>query len=428
MNPEQEIRRRIQAAGPVTFAEFMETALYWPGGGYYSYPSGAEPFGAWGDYYTSPMAHPVFGALLALQLYQCWRLLDCPAPFHVVELGAGNGQLCRDILSAASGLPGGFARCLRYLGIDRRNTIPRTALNTVPNPSPNTVPDHGQNLPGAGRITSAGVPLRNLRGCVLSNELLDAFPVHQVRQERGRLWEVYITLEQGNAQQGSGEFETRPLVETLAEPSSPALAARLAELGIQLAEGQTAEINLGLDAWAGEVAAALSAGFVLTIDYGRPAAELYDRARRPRGTLTTFYRHVQTDAPLRRIGRQDLTAQVDFSSVVNAGRRVGLLPLAFTTQRQFLHNLGLDRFRRRLAGASLPQRQAGANRAGLLALVRSGGLGDFKVLAQGINVGQPALWGFEPAPAADELAGSLPAPWLTDRHLSLPSGWPTQAG
>lgn len=423
MNPEQEIRRRIQASGPVTFAEFMETALYWPSGGYYSYPSGAEPFGASGDYYTSPMAHPVFGALLALQLYQCWRLLDCPDTFHVVELGAGNGLLCRDILSAASGLPGGFARCLRYLCIDRRSSLLNTALNTIPN----TVPDHGQNLPGAGRITAAGVPLRNLRGCVLSNELLDAFPVHQVRQERGRLWEVYITLEAGNGQQRSGGFETRPLTETLAEPSSPALAARLAELGIRLAEGQTAEINLGLDAWAGEVAAALSAGLVLTIDYGRPAAELYDGERRPRGTLTAFYRHVQTDAPLRRIGRQDLTAQVDFSSVANAGRRVDLLPLGFTTQRQFLHNLGLDRFRRRLAGASLPQRQAEANRAGLLALARSGGLGDFKVLAQGKNVGRSALWGFEPGPAT-ELAGSLPVPLLTDRHLSLPSGWPAPAG
>ena len=254
----------------------------------------------------------------------------------------------------------------------------------------------------AHRITTDRLPLRNLRGCILSNELLDAFPVHQVRQEQGELREVYIALADppsspsGRGAGGAGH----PLSETLAEPSTPALAARLEEVGITLAEGQTAEINLDLDAWAASVADSLSAGFVLTIDYGQPAAELYSAELRPRGTLVTYYRHVQTDAPLRNIGRQDITAQVDFTSAVNAGRRAGLTPLGYTTQQRFLRNLGLDHFRRRLASrsASAPPelvagRQAEANRAGLLALTRPGGLGDFKVLVQGQERGPAKVVG-----------------------------------
>lgn len=400
MSPETEIRRRIRETGPIPFAEFMELALYWPAGGYYAGRSAAAaPFGPAGDYYTSPLAHPVFGALLAIQLYQGWQLLNCPNPFVVVELGAGNGLLSRDIIAAAAHLPNGFANCLRYLCIDRYNPAgPAHKTDTAA---------------GIARITAAGLPLRGLRGVILSNELLDAFPVHQVKMEGGQLREVYIAIDASGA-----------LTETLAAPSTPALAARLEELNIHLAEGQTAEINLQLDDWAGEIAAALDTGFVLTIDYGRPAAELYDYQRRPRGTLTAYYRHTQTDAPLRNIGRQDLTAQVDFTAVVNAGRRAGLTPLNLATQGPFLRNLGLDSFRRRLAAIPLSRRDLAANRAGLAALANPGGMGAFKVLAQGKGIGQPDLWGFAPAAVAAEMAARMPVPLLTDRHIALPSGWP----
>lgn len=399
MSPETEIRRRIRATGPIPFAEFMELALYWPAGGYYSgRPAAAAPFGPAGDYYTSPLAHPVFGALLAIQLYQGWQLIGCPHPFIVAELGAGNGLLRRDIIAAAVHLPNGFANCLRYLCIDRCHAADSADESDTAGPA---------------RITAAGLPLRGLRGVILSNELLDALPVHQVKMEGGQLREVYIAIDDSGA-----------LTETLAAPSTPALAARLEELNIRLAEGQTAEVNLQLDDWAGEVAAALAAGFVLTIDYGRPAAELYDYQRRPRGTLTAYYRHTQTDAPLRNIGRQDLTAQVDFTSVVNAGRRAGLTPLNFTTQGPFLRNLGLDSFRRRLAAMPLSRRDLAANQAGLAALAHPGGMGAFKVLAQGKGISQPDLWGFAPAAAAGEIAANLSVPLLTDRHIALPAGWP----
>ena len=393
MSAEAEICRRIQARGAITFAEFMELALFWPDGGYYV---GSERIGSSGDFYTSPLAHPAFGALLAVQLFQMWQIMGQPSPFTVVELGAGNGLLCRDLMSYSVELPDAFSQSLRYLCLDRR-AFPGVERTPV---TPSLL---------IARIAATGVPLRGIHGCFLSNEFLDAFPVHQVTVREGRLLEVYVTQ------------RSEELVETLAKPSTPGLAARLAGLGVALAEGQIAEINLGLEAWAREVSAALEEGFVLTIDYGQAAADLYS-TQRHRGTLTSFYRHTQTDAPLRQIGRQDITAQVDFTSVVNAGCVVGLEPLGFTRQREFLFNLGLGQLQQRLSSVELSHRQLQANRAGMLDLARPQGLGDFKVLAQVKNVRPAPLSGFEPSAEAASLASGLPVPLLTAQHLSLLEG------
>ena len=368
---------------------------------------GPEPIGASGDYYTSPLAHPAFGALLAQQLFQMWQLLSCPAKFTVVETGAGNGLLCRDVVAHSGHLPPEFRRSLLYICLDRR-----------PAAGAEKGVAETDGVPLVARAAASGLPLQAFVGCILSNEFLDSFPVHQVTVRLGGLREVYVGLR--------GE----KLVEIIEEPSTPDLADRLEALGVELAEGQIAEINLGLDRWAEQAAAALDQGFVLTIDYGHRAEELYSPERRHRGTLTTFYRHTQTDAPFRHIGRQDITSHVDFSSVAAGGRRQGLEVLGFSTQGQFLSSLGLDHFRRRLASLGMPDSIVQANRAGMLDLARPGGLGDFKVLAQGKRVGQPALWGFGPAgqPAwglakgAAELAKQLPVPLLTQQHLSVLAG------
>ena len=370
--------------------------MFWPHGGYYL---SGEPIGRSGDFYTSPQVHPVFGALLAIQLFQMWELLDRPEPFTVVELGAGNGLLCRDVLACSADLPDRFARSLRYVCLDRR------AMPGVEAALPN-------NRPSAmvSRVAGSGIPFQQVVGCFLSNELLDSFPVHQVTMCREGLREVYVIRE-------GDKLET-----SLGELSTPALAARLQGLEINLTEGQTAEICLGLDTWAGDLAASLEAGFILTVDYGQEAVELYSPERRHRGTLTTFYRHTQLDAPLRHIGHQDITAQVDFSSVVDAGRRNGLEPLGIVTQRLFLRHLGLGCMQQRLARLNLPQHAAQANRAGMLDLARPGGLGDFKVLVQAKGVSRAGLWGFRPSIEASTLADQVPVPLLTPQHLSLLEG------
>ena len=177
-SPESEIRRRVAESGKITFAEFMRIALYHPTGGYYS---SVSPFGAEGDYYTSPAAHPAFGALLALELRRMWQLLGRPSPFYVIEAGAGSGLLARDVTGYALRLAGGFAEALRYLALDR-----------IPPPT-----GSGRAPGGYQRVLSNGVPLAGIVGCVLSNELFDAFPVHRFEVHERSIKEVYVGAKNG---------------------------------------------------------------------------------------------------------------------------------------------------------------------------------------------------------------------------------------
>lgn len=393
LGAEQEIRWRISRQGRITFAEFMELALYWPEGGYYSNP---ENIGPHGDFYTAPSAHPAFGALLCLQIYQMWLCCGRPPTFWVVELGAGTGSLCHDLLAYADHLPDEFAGSLRYLCLDRH-------------PYPGSEAGLPGTLKAVDRITCHGVPLSGVVGCVVSNELVDAFPVHRVTVQGGALKEVYVTLVEGR------------LVEVLDSPSTPDLQLRFDSLGIALEEGASGEINLALESWIHQIASALDRGFVITIDYGGSAEQIYSRERR-RGTLTSYYRHTQTDDPYDRIGRQDITAQVDFSSLMHLGTGLGLGTEAFTTQRDFLNSLGLPRFMGKLRSAGLGQIEVDRNRMAMLDLVRPDGMGEFKVLVQGKKAGQPGLWGLEPDRELESLVDSLPVPLLTPGHMPLLEG------
>ena len=391
MNAEAEIRRRIAARGAIHFGEFMEVALYWPRGGYYA---SAGRVGAAGDYFTSPLAHPAFGALIAVQLFQMWRILGRPGVFTVLEPGAGDGLLCRDVLACAGRISRDFRDSLRYVCIDIRAAA-----------------GYERGLDGAHRIVSSILPFRGAVGCILSNELLDAFPVRQVVMEPDGLREVYVSQ--------AGDM----LIAFTAPTFDIGPVARLMDLDLILAEGQTAEMNLALSVWTDMAAKALERGFVLTIDYGRSARELYSPEERLRGTLTTFYRHVQTDDPLQRIGQQDITAQVDFTSVVRLGERAGLDFLDITDQRTFLGNLGLADMLERLQHQVPDRTEYAANRRGMLELAGPDGLGNFKVLAQGKNVGTPSLWGFEPSTEAVELVANLPPPVLTEPRLDFRRGF-----
>ena len=420
---ERIIRRRIARHGPITFADFMATALYGPGG-YYTRPIASV------DYYTSPRIHPAFGALLAVQLFHLWILLDRPGPFVVFEPGGGDGLLCRDILAAASHLPDSFGEAIDYTIID---------------PCPTSGWESG--FPNASRVASDFLSLDTSSipssvHCVLSNELLDALPVHHVRMAGDHLHELYVAIESDVADGYEGAF-----VELPGAVSTPELERRFSDLGITLAEGQTAEVCLLLDTCAEAIASMVDCGFVLTIDYGRAAADLYNPTLRPRGTLVTYRAHRQTDAPLHDVGRQDITAQVDFTSVQRASESAGLTTIGNLPQGWFLQRLGLQTIRRNApppdAGGSgwitLPVGPSGlptdtlpefageqpddgfAWRANLTHLAQPGGLGDFRVLLQSKAVaperaaalswldGEPAGHGY----TTSSLAAMIPPDALT---------------
>ena len=394
MDLDTEIHRRIRERGKIPFAEFMELALYWPEGGYYT---GPDNIGAGGDFYTSPGAHPVFASLLYLQMFQMWTILDRPRTFWIVEMGAGNGLLCHDLISYSEHFPIEFRDSLRYVCLERRIT---TGLEA------DLSPDSRSRVE---RLAASGIPLTGIEGCFLSNELVDSFPVHRVTIREGELNEVYLTNDDGD------------LVEILGPPSVPALRERLDSLGLVLPEGYSAEINLEIDPWLRQVSGAMRRGFLLTIDYGYQASELYS-AERHRGTLTCYYKHTQTDQPYQRLGKQDITSYVDFTSLTENGKRYALESVGFSTQREFLRNLGIQRSIAQLRSAGLNQREADANRMGMLDLFRQGGIGEFGVLCQGKGVGTPELWGFTASEAIETELGELPLPLLKSHHMPLLQG------
>lgn len=377
---EREIRSRIAQHAAITFAEFMELALYHPEG-YYSADS---PIGARGDYFTSPVLHPVFGALVVVQLRVMWDTLGRPSPFWVVEPGARDGRLASDILSFTDTHMDEFARALRYVETDRV-----ASLET-----------HDRSR--ASRLRASGIPLSGIVGCILSNELFDAFPVHRFRIADGQVQEMYVSVG------ANGDFR-----EEFGPPSTARIAERLSTLPRKLPDGFRGEVNLGLADWMNDAAAALDSGYVLTIDYGYEADELYSDAR-ARGTFQTYYKHVDGSSPFHRVGRQDMTAHVDFSALIAEGLNAGLRPVFLTTQAEFLKSLGFDTMLASLRESNLAHPAKTANLRAMTELTKPDGLGKFGVLAQEKNSGITRSSDLLPSPGY--IAG-LRTPLMTTNHL-----------
>lgn len=364
------LREEIAREGPITFARFMAVALYDPAGGYYGAPT-PRP-GPAGDFLTAPEAHPIFGWTLARAIEEAWAGLGRPEPFTLLEHGAGAGTLALAILDGLRRSGGPLLAHLRY--------EPAELVE-------------GRRAELIGRLADAGLGSvlaepadAPITGLVLTNELLDALPVHRVTMVGGALREIRVGWEEDAADPpGAGRF-----VDVPGDPSTPALAARLAAEGIALVEGQRAEICLELDAWMAGVAARLERGYVLVIDYGHEASELYGPARRG-GTLRTYLRHMVGADPYAHVGRQDLTAHVDLTALRLAAERHGLRQLGSTTQAHFLLGSGLEAL---LAGVQADPATTLADytvlRSVVMRLLDPAATGGFRVVLLGRGVPEDA--------------------------------------
>ncbi len=352
------IRDEILARGPMTFARYMELALYDPGHGYYRGEQ-ARP-GREGDFLTAPEIHPVFGHALARSVAQMWDLLGRPDPFTIREYGAGSGALALALLTGlrADGSP--LADAIRYqpVEIGERRLVELSehlaaagfgsALDPASAPLVGGAVGDGPPAgapPAGGAIAGgevAGVQLAGgtiAAGCLIANEFLDALPVHRVQVRDGELREVYVGWRpEGGPSPAPGVAGA--FVELAGPPSTPALGERLAREGVELVEGQRAEVCLALDTWVAGASSSLLRGYGLVIDYGHPAAELYGPKRRE-GTLRTYARQTVAADPYVRVGRQDITAHVDVTALADAARRAGFEVLGITTQSEFLVGAGL---------------------------------------------------------------------------------------
>ena len=380
---QREIRDLIEKNGRITFARFMQACLYSPVGGFYSSRDARinTHFG------TSPTSHPSFGALIARQLEQMWSLLGEPPVFHVIEVGSGDGALARSVMDACCGMTPRFARAVYYVAADYEPGLlqsPGNAFHWKSERGDGIYPGGVGAIAGIQRVKTEGLQaFRNVVGCILCNELIDNFPVHRFAIQGGKVNEVFVTLEGTN------------LTEVLGEPSSPRIQKRLASLGLPLAEGYRGEVCLAIEDWTSQISKVLGRGFVLTIDYGELAADLYS-PKNAKGTMVCHHRHVVSGDPYQHIGQQDITSQVDFTSLMQLGDRYGLFTEGFTPQRQFLNNLGFSQFLGALQEQGLSAARNELSRVAMMTLVDPDEYGNFKVLAQarGIGLGNKLL-GFE---------------------------------
>lgn len=315
----EQLRERIKLGGPLTFCDWMKAALYDSDAGYYC-RADRNRWGREGDYRTSPERSSLFGATMARYIVRLYEESGKPPSLDIIECGAGDGRFAAALLET---LQSDFPHVY---------SITRYVIDEL---SP-----HSQSLaqkrltPFADRVLLQSLDsIQTDFGVVFSNELLDAFPVHRVKLEAGRLREFFVDIA------ADGEFEW-----TLGAPSTERLSDYFASCGVELGEGQIAEVNLEIEPWLQRVASTLRAGYVITVDYGAEVSELFPAsAVDPRyfGTLRSFQRHQIMDNVLSNPGEQDLTSTVNWSFVRATGEQLGLKVTALERQDKFLLANGL---------------------------------------------------------------------------------------
>jgi SAM-dependent MidA family methyltransferase len=339
----------------ITFAQYMDMVLYHPEFGYYS--TQAAKLGKKGDFFTSVHLGADFGEMLAVQFVQMWKILGQPKSFTLVEMGAGQGFLARDVLKYIQQNYLDFFTNLNYIIVEKSPVLRQLQQQ------------HLQEF-SISWCNLEDIKSDSITGCFFSNELVDAFPVHQFVIKNRQLQEIYITT---------------PGEEVVDEPSTAKLREYFDFVGVDITqdiypEGYRSEVNLAALDWLTLVAKCLQRGYVLTIDYGYTANRYYN-PRRGDGTLQCYYQHHRHNNPYINIGQQDITTHVNFTALEEWGLRCDLNKLGFTQQGLFLMALGLGE---RIAALSQQKSIAQLlhRRDTLHQLIDPMGVGGFGVLAQ----------------------------------------------
>ena len=363
------IAARITEQGRITFADFMDACLYEPGLGYYTSPG--RKVGAEGDFYTSITVHAAFGRVIAREIAQMWRSMESPDRFTLVECGAGNGRLACDIMDFLAQREPEMYSGLRIVLVEQEPSLESAQREMLA--------AHMARLAWCSPDEFASGSF-TFSGCLYSNELIDALPVHRVVMTSSGLKEVYVTRK-------DGEF-----VEEAGELSAPGIAAYLKRIAVELHPGQQAEVNLNAPEWLASASRALNRGFILTIDYGYLAAELYT-PRRKLGTILCYYRHQIEENPYLRLGLQDITTHVDFTTLMKCGEQLGLQNDWFGEQYRFLLSAGIVEEIEEIERSAISDEEKLRLRLTLKKLILpDGGMGEtFKVLIQSRGITAPKL-------------------------------------
>jgi SAM-dependent MidA family methyltransferase len=315
-----------------------------------------------------------------------WKILDRPKTFTILEFGSGQGLLSKDILTFIESNYPAFAKQVRYVLIDR--------IKPFSKPQPKN----------AEWVLANKSPFKGVTGCIISNELLDSFPVHRFKIQNNKIYEILVNTSPNGFTEIAREIDSTPLLDYLKDISAH-----------NLPDGFQGEIGLESSVWLNSAIASLDRGFILTVDYGATKEDLYS-SQNLSGSLRCFYNHTVTGNPYQRIGKQDITSNVNFSALMDIGEVKGLSTLGITTQREFLSNLGMGNFLTALSQTqlsnnpqlfpALSQKEYLANRMAALQLMDPQGLGAFKVLIQSKRVKSPQLSGIHPKNNAPTITDS----------------------
>ena len=293
--------------GWISFARYMELALYAPKLGYYT--AGSQKFGEAGDFITSPELSALFGRTLARQVTE---ILKGSSP-HILELGAGSGKLACDMLEEMDKL-GNLPDSYSILEVSADLSARQQVMIQ-------------QCLPHLfNRVHWLEALPENFSGAIVANEVLDALPVHRVHWQGSKLGELGVALN-----------ETKFIWQERAISDHALLQAATQ---VEVSGDYVSEICLAARGLVNSLACSLTQGAMLFIDYGFGSREFY-HPQRAQGTLMCHYRHRAHDDPFYLPGLQDITAHVNFTDIAECGIDAGLEVLGYTNQAFFLINNGI---------------------------------------------------------------------------------------
>ncbi|MGI0482837.1 class I SAM-dependent methyltransferase [Geminocystis sp. CENA526] len=352
----------------ITFAQYMDLCLFDRNYGYYN--SEKTIIGKEGDFYTSASLSSDLGELLAVQLYQFWEILEKPTNFKIVEMGAGNGTLAKNILTFIINNYPYLIPNVEYIIIEKSDILKQKQQDLLREKFTNIIPITWTDLDS--------IADNCLMGCVFSNELIDAMPVHLIRFSDNKLEEIYLT-EKDNI-----------LVINYDSLSQKKIREYFNIIGIKFTsniypENYQTEVNLQAIDWLKQISDKLEKGYLLSIDYGYTADKYY-HPQRSEGTLKCYYQHRHHNNPYVNIGHQDITSHVNFTALQKYGELFGLNTLAYTKQALFLMGLGLGDRLNELSNGKMSLTTILQRRQELHNLINPEGLGNFGVLLQSKNL------------------------------------------
>jgi SAM-dependent MidA family methyltransferase len=354
----ERLRERIRCEGAITFRDWMQIALYDEREGYYARRD-LERWGRAGDYRTSPERSPLFAATFARYFAGLYEELESPHSWTIFEAGAGAGHFAQGVLETLRRDDPQVFAATRYM-IDESSADGRERARQRLNEFADRIEYRG--------VVEYKEPVD--ASIVFANELLDAFPVHRVIRHDGQLFEFYIGLD-----------EEDNFIWLEREPCTPRLALYFERLGVELAEGQIAEVNLEIADWMKRAASIFKRGYLVIVDYGAESSDLYNAPQRREGTLRAFHRHHFADDVLARPGEQDLTTTIDWTNVKAIGEEVGLQTVSFERQDEFLLRAGLLNQLERMTMTTQSEADALILRSSVRELILPGGMSEsFQVL------------------------------------------------